>query len=85
MDARQERTHADAKKWNSQIGKIYYQICPDDSRYFRTIRIHHNAWTGANQPQISNPFFWEPPEELDPIPPLMLTRLMRMQNMSAFH
>ena len=85
MDDRQERTHQDAKQWNSQIGKIYYQKCPDDNRYFRTIRIVNNAWTGSLQPQISNPVMGEPPPELQQIPPLMLSRLMRMQQMTAFH
>ena len=74
MDDRQERTHQDAKQWNSQIGKIYYQKCPDDNRYFRTIRIVNNAWTGSL-----------PPPKLQQIPPLMLSRLMRMQQMTAFH
>ena len=86
MDDRQERTHADNKKWNSQIGKIYYHRCPDDNRYFRTIRIAHNPWTGANKPQISDPpTYGEPPPELEPIPPLMISRLLRIQNMNAFH
>ena len=80
----QGRTHQDAKQWNSQIGKIYYQICPDDDRYFRTIRIHHNPFIGANTPQISNPVYGNPPPELEPIPPLMLSRLLRVQNTSSF-
>ena len=85
LDERQERTHLDAKQWNSQIGKIYFTRCPDDKRYFRTIRIANNPWTGALQPQITNPIMGEPPPELPEIPKLMLSRLMRMQQMTAFH
>ena len=85
MDARQERTNQDAKQWNSQIGRIYYSLCPDDNRYFRSIRIVNNPFTGSLQPQISNPVMGTPPPELDEIPPMMLSRLMRVQAMSAFH
>ena len=80
----QGRTVQDAKQWNSQIGKIYYQRCPDNPKYFRSIRIAHNPFTNSTQPQISEAIYGEPPEGLEPIPPLMLTRLMRIQNMSAF-
>ncbi len=85
MDTRQERTRQDAKQWNSQIGKIYYHRCEDNPNYFRSIRIWHNPWTGANQPQISEAVYGEPPDNLEPIPKLMLSRLMRLQSMSAFH
>ena len=79
-----ERTIQDLQRWNGgMIGKIYYQLCPDYNRYFRTIRIHHNPWTNALQPQISNAVFGTPPEELEAINPLMLTRLMRMSMSSA--
>ena len=85
MDTRQKQIHTDAAKSNSQIGKIYFNRCEDNPRYFRTIRIWNNPWTGANQPQISNPVYGEPPDDLEQIPPLMLSRLMRLQSMSAFH
>ena len=84
MDVRQERTHLQAKQWDSQIGRIYYHRCEDNPKYFRTIRIWHNPFTNANQPQISNPVYGEPPDNLDPIPKLMLSRLMRLQMTSAF-
>ena len=85
MDVRQERTQLQAKQWNSQIGKIYFNRCEDNPKYFRTIRIQHNPFTNSNQPQISNPVYGEPPAELEQIPPLMLSRLMRIQNMSTFY
>ena len=84
LDTRQERTHLQAKQWDSTIGKIYYQRCPDDKRYFRTIRIAHNPFINANVPQISNPVMGEPPPELPEIPKMMLSRLMRMQQMGTF-
>ena len=84
MDNRQERTNLQARQWDSTIGKVYYHRCPDDKRYFRSIRIQHNPFINANVPQISNPVMGEPPPELEEIPPMMLTRLMRMQQMSTF-
>ena len=89
MDSRQERTMQDAKQWDSTIGKIYYYKCPDDPRYFRTIRVHHNPFINANVPQISPPIgspalYGEPPDGLPEIPKMMLTKLLRVQNMSTF-
>ena len=79
-----ERSAADMKTLNKHVGKIYYHLCPDDKRFFRTIRIHHNPFTNSTQPQVSNPVYGTPPPELEPIPPLMLSRLMRVQNTSSF-
>ena len=86
MDYDIERTQLDNRIiHNGLIGKIFYHICPDDKRYFRTIRIHHNPFTNALQPQISNAVDGEPPPNLQPINPLMLNRLMRQQTMGCFH
>ena len=79
-----ERTPLEYKQWNSLVGKVYYQRCPDDKRYFRSIRIAFNAFTGGVTPQISNPVMGEPPEELEQINPLLLTRLLRNQMASQF-
>ena len=81
----QGRTVQDAKQWDSTIGKIYYHRCKDDSRYFRTIRVVHNPFTNANQPQVSNPVYGDPPPTVPEIPPMMLTKLMRVQQMGTFY
>lgn len=80
-----ERTNQDIKQWNSNIGKTYYVLCPNDERYFRSIYIRHNPFTNALQPMISNPVMGTPPPELEPISPLMLNRLTRLQMSSAFY
>lgn len=86
MEYDNERTQLDNKViHNGLIGKIFYNICADNKRYYRTIRIHHNPFTNSLQPQISNPVYGEPPPELEPINPLMLNRLMRQQQMDCFH
>jgi len=80
----EERTPRDATNWNSLIGKHYYQKCPDDQRLFRSIRVAMNPFTGDLTPQISNPIYGTPPDELEPIPPLLLSRLLRIQMSSRF-
>ena len=80
-----ERTLIDVKQQHGEIGKIYYHRCPDNNKYFRSIRLHFNPWVNAITPQISNPIYGEPPEELKPISPMMLNRLMRQQMTSSFH
>ena len=64
----------------SQIGQIYFVKCPDDNRYYRTVRIHRNPMTGHNQSQLSNPVMGVPPDGMKEIPPLMRTKLMSMNN-----
>jgi len=64
----------------TQVNKIYYSICPDNNKYFRTIRIHKNVLTGNLQTQVSNPLYGIPPDELEPIPELMRTKLMSANN-----
>ena len=58
--------------------KIYFHRCPDDSKYFRTIRIQQNPFTNALSPQISNPVAGEPTPEMDEISIHALRRLMRV-------
>jgi len=80
----EERTIQDLNRWNNgMIGKVFYQICPDNNRYYRTIRIHHNPFTNHLQPQISNAVMGLPPDGMEPINPLLLTRLMRMSHTPA--
>ena len=43
-----ERTQLDNKiMHNGLIGRIFYHICPDNDKYFRTIRIAHNPFTNS--------------------------------------
>ena len=60
--------------------KIYFHRCPDDSNYFRTIRIQKNPFTNALSPQISNPVAGEPTPEMDEISIHTLRRLMRFNS-----
>jgi hypothetical protein len=60
--------------------KIYFHRCPDDSKYFRTIRIQKNPFTNSLTPQISNPVAGEPTPEMDEISIHALRRLMRFNN-----
>jgi len=79
-----ERTQLDNMRWNSQIGKVYYHICPDNEKYYRTIHIRHNPFSNTLVPSLSNPVYGVPPEGLEPINPLMLNKLMRLQMSSSF-
>ena len=69
------------------IGKVFYNRCGDDSRYYRTVRISHNPFTNSLVPQISNPVYGTPPDGLEPMNPHLLSRLLRMKqsmNMTEF-
>ena len=79
-----ERTLQDVKQVNGEIGKIYYHKCPDNNKYFRSIRLHWNPWVNAITPQISNPLYGEPPEGLEEISTLRLQTLMKHQMGSMF-
>ena len=85
MDSIQHQKHINNNQTDSQIGKIYYSICPDDSRYYRTVRIARNPFTGNNQTQLSNPVYGDPKSlGLEPIPHLMRTKLMSVNNMIPY-
>ena len=64
----------------TQINKVYYYIEEDDSRYFRTLRMHRNSMNGRITPQVSNLIMGVPHEGLEPIPPLLKHRLFSMSN-----
>ena len=74
----------DIKNFNSQVGKTYYVLCPDDDKYYRSVYVRYNPFTQALQPHISTPVYGVPPAELEPISPLQLSRLMRTQIQSTF-
>ena len=68
----------------TQVNKIYYSICPDNSNYYRTIRMHRNPMTGNIQSQVSNIVQGVPPEGMEEIPPLMRQRLQSCNNVLPY-
>ena len=73
--------------YSGLIGKIFYNRCGDNTKYYRTVRIAHNPFTNSLVPQISNPVYGEPPVGMDAISPQLLSRLLRMKqsmNMMEF-
>jgi len=74
----------DIKNFNSQVGKSYYVLCPDDDKYYRSVYVRYNPFTQSPQPHISTPVYGVPPTELEPISPLLLSRLMRAQLQSTY-
>jgi len=68
----------------SLIGQTFYIKCPDDSRYYKTIYIRFNPFTNAMQPMMSNKVYGEPPDTMEPINPLILQRLLRLQQSTTF-
>ena len=77
-----EKTEKVSTSARNQIepNKIYFHRCPDDSKYFRTIRIQQNPFTNALSPQISNPVAGEPTPEMNEISIHALRRLMRFNS-----
>ena len=68
----------------SLVGQTFYIKCPDDSRYYKTIFIRFNPFTNAMQPMMSNKIYGEPPDTMEPINPLILQRLLRLQQTTTF-
>ena len=68
----------------SLVGQTFYSKCPDDSRYFKTIYIRFNPFTNAMQPMISNKVYGEPPNGMEEINPLILQRLLKLQQTTTF-
>lgn len=71
--------------WGKSLaGQTFYSICPDNSNYFKTIFIRFNPFTNAMQPMMSNPIYGTPPDGMEEINPLLLQRLMRLQQTTTF-
>ena len=68
----------------SLVGQTFYSRCPDDSRYYKTIYIRFNPFTNALQPMISNAIYGTPPDGMEEINPLLLSRLTRLTNVNSF-
>ena len=52
----------------TQIGKVYAVKCPDDSRYYKTILVSRNPFTGNLESKISNPVYGEIPSDMPIMP-----------------
>jgi len=75
----------DIKNFNKDlVGKTFYVLCPDNDKYFRSVYVRYNPFTQSLQPHFSTPVYGVPPTELDPISPLLLSRLMRSQLQSTY-
>jgi len=75
----------DIKNFNKDlVGKTFYVLCVDDDKYYRSVYVRYNPFTQSLQPHISNPVYGVPPEGLEPISPLLLSRLMRSQLQSTY-
>jgi len=68
-----------------ELGQVYYYLCPDDPKKFRTIRLHFNPYTQSLRPQVSNPVEGVPPPELEEMSPLLLQRLMRVPQSNIYY
>ena len=79
MDLRQQQMQNDASKNHSLVGKEFYMKM-DDSRYFRTVYIKRNPFTGNLQSHISNPVYGEVPKGIPELPHNMRTKLTSMNN-----
>lgn len=74
-----ERTIQDLKNiTNGMIGKVYYHKCEDDTRYYRTIRLHFNPFSNSIQKQVSNPVYGEVPPGMEAMPPRLMSGLNGM-------
>jgi len=74
----------DIRNYNSQVGKTYYVLCNDNQNYYRSVYVRYNPFTQNLQPMVSDPIYGTPPETLEPMSPLQLSRLMRTQIQSKF-
>ncbi len=75
---------AQKKLGKSLAGQVFYNICDDNSDYYRTIFIRFNPFTNAMQPMVSNPIYGTPPDGMEPVNKMMLARMMRMQQKNDF-
>jgi len=80
-----ETNALDVKNFNKDlVGKTFYVLCPDDDKSYRSVYVRYNPFTQSLQPHISTPVYGVAPAELEPISPLLLSRLMRAQLQSTY-
>ena len=60
-----------------------YVKCPDDGRTTKLYSLG-SPFTNAMQPMMSNKIYGEPPDTMEAINPLILQRLLRLQQSTTF-
>ena len=63
---------------NKVIGKTFYTRCPNNMSKYRTIEIQLKPFVNAITPVLSSSVYDYPPEGIEEINSLLLTRVMRM-------
>lgn len=84
MNNAENRTYLDMKQWNPNIGKTFYELHPNNKDQYRTIYVHWNAFQNCIRPMISNYVTGEPPEEMQPMHPLLMSQLNTIPIQSPF-
>lgn len=82
-----DRTLLDMRQWNKLIGKVFYQIHPNNPNEYRTIRMSFNIFADKITPQVSNWVYGVPPEGIEPVNPRVLSSLATFQGQGSigFH
>lgn len=84
MNDARNRTFLDMKQWNPHIGKIYYELNPQDKNQFRTYYIRWDAFANAIRSYPTPYITGTPPEGMQPIHPLLISQLNRVPQYSPF-
>ena len=79
-----ERTYADAKAWNPNIGKIFYELHPHDDKRFRTVYVTWNPFMNTARPVTSNWLTGTPTPEMKPYHPLLKRQLYSIPQYNQF-
>ena len=67
MNDARDRTFLDMKQWNPHIGKMYYELNPQDKNQFRTYYIRWEAFANAMRSYPSNYITGTPPDGMKAI------------------
>ena len=59
------------------LNKSFYILCPDDENYYRTLYCKWNIFTNSPQILTSNPIYGNPPTNIEPMSPMMYSRIKR--------
>lgn len=84
MNNPEDRTFLDAKQWNPNIGKTYYEIHPKDEKQYRTYYIRWNPFVNALRSFPSNWITGVPPAEMEPMNPLLLRQINTIPQFQQF-
>ena len=84
MNDPNNRTFLDMKQWNPHIGKMYYELHPEDKNQFRTYYIRWDGFANAIRSYPTPYITGTPPEGMAPIHPLLISQLNRVPQYSQF-